>query len=83
MMNETTAQQLRRVVAEIRRKPYPISDLIPLLDKAASELEDFHKLLSFHQKQGTGFSCYSVYPDVFLMNKNLYYTLLEKAGLDA
>lgn len=39
-MSETTAQQLRRVVAEIRRKPYPISDLIPLLDKAATELEN-------------------------------------------
>lgn len=38
-MNETTAQQLRRVVLEIRRKPYPIKDLIPLLDKAATELE--------------------------------------------
>lgn len=36
---ETTAQQLRRVIAEIRRKPYPIKDLIPLLDNAATELE--------------------------------------------
>lgn len=38
-MNETTAQQLRRTILEIRRKPYPIKDLIPLLDKAATELE--------------------------------------------
>lgn len=35
----TTAQDLRRVIGEIRRKPYPISDLIPLLDRAATELE--------------------------------------------
>lgn len=35
----TTAERLRKVIAEIRRKPYPISDLIPLLDKAATELE--------------------------------------------
>lgn len=40
---ETTAQQLRRVVLEIRRKPYPIADLIPLLDKAAIELEKHDK----------------------------------------
>jgi hypothetical protein len=35
----TTAQDLRRVIGEIRRKPYPIKDLIPLLDRAATELE--------------------------------------------
>jgi len=44
-MNETTAQQLRRVVAEIRRKPYPISDLIPLLDRAATELEQAYAVV--------------------------------------
>lgn len=42
-MSETTAQQLRRVISEIRRKFYPISDLIPLLDRAASELEQNEK----------------------------------------
>lgn len=42
-MNETTAQQLRRVIADIRRKPYPIKDLIPLLDKAATELEKMNE----------------------------------------
>lgn len=41
-LSETIAQQLRRVVAEIRRKPYPISDLIPLLDRAATELEYYY-----------------------------------------
>jgi len=36
----TTAQDLRRVIGEIRRRPYPIKDLIPLLDRAATELEN-------------------------------------------
>jgi len=36
-----TSEQLRKVVLEIRRKPYPIKDLIPLLDKAATELEKY------------------------------------------
>ncbi len=35
----TTSHDLRRVIGEIRRKPYPIKDLIPLLDRAATELE--------------------------------------------
>jgi len=39
----STAQDLRRVIGEIRRKPYPISDLIPLLDRAATELEKYEK----------------------------------------
>lgn len=32
-------QRLRKVISEIRRKPYPIKDLIPLLDEAATKLE--------------------------------------------
>ncbi len=32
-------QRLRKVIGEIRRKPYPIKDLIPLLDEAATKLE--------------------------------------------
>jgi len=39
----TTAQDLRRVIGEIRRRPYPIKDLIPLLDRAATELEKYDK----------------------------------------
>jgi hypothetical protein len=35
----STAQQLRDKVKEIRTKPIPISDLIPLLLKAADELD--------------------------------------------
>lgn len=81
-MSETTAQQLRRVVAEIRRKPYPISDLIPLLDKAATELECFTDTMTYHGATGTGVSSFSEYPDVMVMNKILYYTLLQEAGLD-
>jgi hypothetical protein len=34
-----TAKKLRQVILEIRRKPYPIKDLIPLLGQAATELE--------------------------------------------
>lgn len=37
----TTAEHLRKVIAEIRRKPYPIADLIPLLDEAAGQLEAY------------------------------------------
>lgn len=33
-------QDLRHAVFEIRRKPYPISDLIPLLQRAADQLDD-------------------------------------------
>jgi len=78
----TIAQDLRRVIGEIRRKPYPIKDLIPLLDKAATELEDHHLLLDYHKNPGTGISCDGEYPNVVIMNRDLYYTLLEKAGLD-
>jgi len=39
----TTAQDLRKVIGEIRRRPYPIKDLIPLLDRAATELEKHDK----------------------------------------
>lgn len=35
----TVSEKLRKVIAEIRRKPYPIKDLIPLLDEAATKLE--------------------------------------------
>lgn len=41
------SERLREVILEIRRKPYPIADLIPLLDKAATELEACDKL---HEK---------------------------------
>ncbi len=78
----TTAQDLRRVIGEIRRKPYPISDLIPLLDRAATELESFTKSFEYHQSPGTGVSSFSEYPEVYLMNKELYCVLLEKAGMD-
>lgn len=38
----TTAEELRRLAAEIRRRPTPIKDIIPLLDRAATELEGFY-----------------------------------------
>lgn len=40
-----TSERLRKVILEIRRKNYPISDLIPLLDKAATELEEAERKL--------------------------------------
>lgn len=39
MPTQDTIQQLRDVVQEVRRKPYPIKDLIPLLTRAADALE--------------------------------------------
>jgi hypothetical protein len=33
------AEQLRAAILDIRRKPYPISDLIPLLSRAADEID--------------------------------------------
>jgi hypothetical protein len=35
----TLAQDLRHAASEIRRRPYPISDLIPLLQRAADQLD--------------------------------------------
>jgi uncharacterized protein YbaR (Trm112 family) len=34
------AQRLRTVILDIRRKPYPIKDLIPLLAEAARYIEE-------------------------------------------
>lgn len=45
-MTETIAQRLRKIIGEIRRKPYPIKDLIPLLDQAATELETVYEYIS-------------------------------------
>lgn len=33
-------EQLRKTIKDIRRKPYPICDIIPLLVEAADELEN-------------------------------------------
>jgi hypothetical protein len=38
-MNERIVDQLRRVANEIRRSPVPISEFIPLLQKAADEID--------------------------------------------
>jgi hypothetical protein len=34
----TTAERLRKACEEVRRKDYPLSDLIPLMQRAADEL---------------------------------------------
>jgi hypothetical protein len=34
------AERLRTVIKEIRRKPYPIRDLIPLLGEAARYIDE-------------------------------------------
>ncbi len=38
-MNNSIVDRLRVAIKEIRRKPYPISDIIPLLIAAADALE--------------------------------------------
>lgn len=35
----TTAEELRKIASEIRRTPRPIADLIPVLQRAADELD--------------------------------------------
>lgn len=37
-MSIELSQRLRKVITEIRRKPYPIADLIPLLSQAADAI---------------------------------------------
>lgn len=37
-------KQLRDVIQDIRRKPYPIKDLIPLLASAADEIENLQRV---------------------------------------
>ena len=40
MSNIELATRIREVIVEIRRRPYPISDLIPLLARAADALHE-------------------------------------------
>ena len=35
----TLSEELRTACADIRRKPYPIADLVPLLQRAADALD--------------------------------------------
>lgn len=44
-MTSNTAHRLREVCKDIRRKPLPISDLIPLLQQAADELDDMESII--------------------------------------
>lgn len=44
-MTSNTAHRLREVSKEVRRKPYPIADLIPLLQQAADELDDMESII--------------------------------------
>lgn len=37
------SERLRKTISEIRRKSYPITDLIPLLDAAATALEQMER----------------------------------------
>lgn len=39
MKTDQLPERLRKAITEIRRKPYPISDLIPLLSAAADALQ--------------------------------------------
>lgn len=38
-MSSNLSKDLRKVIRDIRRKPYPIKDLIPLLQQAADQLD--------------------------------------------
>lgn len=53
MPTQDTIQQLRDVVQEVRRKPYPIKDLIPLLTRAADALEATLTPLPLHPNDAT------------------------------
>lgn len=39
MSNKDLIERLRETIQNVRRKPYPISDLIPMLVEAADALE--------------------------------------------
>lgn len=41
------AGRLRNTIQDIRRKPYPIKDLIPLMSEAADELENQRRALKY------------------------------------
>lgn len=46
----TLSEDLRAAVSEIRRRPFPISDLVPLLTKAADTADAADSLRAFIQK---------------------------------
>lgn len=48
------ADRLREVVKEVRRRPYLISDLIPLLCEAADELDDREQEKDAREKDPIG-----------------------------
>lgn len=47
MNKQTIAARLRETVQDIRRKPFAIKDLIPLLCEAADELDNLNKTLKY------------------------------------
>jgi hypothetical protein len=47
------SEQLRAAILDIRRKPYPISDLIPLLSRAADEIDNLNTTLKYTIDIGT------------------------------
>lgn len=67
---QALAERLRKVVGEIRRKPYPISDLIPLLTQAADELDIQCK----PESKGT------LYLGACITDETLYACVMRKEG---
>lgn len=50
MNKPTLAERIRNACAEMRRKPYPIADLIPLMQETADRIELLERLLQ--QEEG-------------------------------
>lgn len=40
----TVARRLREACAEMRRKPFPINDLVPLLQEAADRIDELERI---------------------------------------
>lgn len=49
---QAIAKRLRTAVLDIRRKPYPISDIIPMLNQAADALDQAQAMLQVYPDQG-------------------------------
>lgn len=53
-MNETVEERLRRAIKEIRVKPWPIANIIPLLSEAADEIHSLEWEIESIYRNQTG-----------------------------
>jgi hypothetical protein len=51
-MTTPIQERLRKVSGEIRRKPYPLKDFIPLLQEAADVIDSLYKYIEDTPEQG-------------------------------